>query len=87
MPPVASSAVTVALGQVIRELREASGLSQEALSFRADRHRTFVSLIERGQSTPTVATLWLLAEALGAKPSQVMEMVEHRLGTPGPSMP
>ena len=81
---VAPTPLSVAFGQVLRELREAEGLSQEALSFRAERHRTFVSLIERGQSTPTMATLWLLADALGARPSQVLEMVEQRLASPTP---
>ena len=67
-------------GAVVRELREQRQLSQEALSFACGRHRTYVSLIERGRNSPTIATLWLLADALEVKPSEIIQRVEKRLG-------
>jgi transcriptional regulator with XRE-family HTH domain len=69
----------VAFGQVIRDLRLEAGLSQEALSLSCGRHRTYVSLIERGKNSPSITTLWLLAEALGVQPSTVIRRVEKAL--------
>jgi transcriptional regulator with XRE-family HTH domain len=71
----------VAFGQVIRDLRLEAGLSQEALSLSCGRHRTYVSLIERGKNSPSITTLWLLAEALGVQPSTVIRQVEKALAT------
>ncbi|HVX20669.1 MAG TPA: helix-turn-helix transcriptional regulator [Acidimicrobiales bacterium] len=70
----------VAFGQVLREFRMEAGLSQEALSHACGRHRTYVSLIERGRNQPTITTLWKLAEALGVQPSVMIEHVEKVLG-------
>lgn len=72
-------ALDLAVGRVIQEIRHEKGLSQEALSFAANRHRTYVSLIERGRYSPSVRTLWTLAEALGVKPSEIIGRVEGEL--------
>ena len=79
MPP---TEVSIALGHVIRTLRESAEMSQEDLGFQAGRHRTFVSLIERGVSNPTVGTLWLLAHALGVRPSEIVARVEMQVDEP-----
>lgn len=52
------------------------GLSQEKLAFACDRHPTFISLIERGQRSPTLRTVFLLAAALDVKPSRLVSDVE-----------
>jgi transcriptional regulator with XRE-family HTH domain len=65
-----------AFGQVVREFRLKAGLSQEALSFACGRHRTYVSLIERGKNAPSITTLWLLADALNVRPSEIIRRVE-----------
>jgi transcriptional regulator with XRE-family HTH domain len=69
----------LAFGQVIRDLRLEAGLSQEALSLSCGRHRTYVSLIERGKNSPSITTLWLIAEALGIRPSTIIRRVEEEL--------
>jgi transcriptional regulator with XRE-family HTH domain len=56
-------------------------MSQEALSFQCGRHRTYVSLIERGKNSPSIATLWVLAEALQVSPSTLIRRVERELKT------
>jgi transcriptional regulator with XRE-family HTH domain len=76
---VESVDLQVAFGRVIRELRTATGLSQEALSFQCGLHRTYVSLIERGKNAPSITTLWLFAGALGTKPSVIIRRVEKQL--------
>lgn len=65
-----------AFGLVVKGLRQERGLSQEALSFACQRHRTYVSLLERGKNSPSLKTLWLLAEALGVRPSEIIQRLE-----------
>ncbi len=79
MPPPDLQA---AFGEVVRVLRLRAGLSQEELSFRCGRHRTYVSLIERGRNAPSINTLWVLAEALKIAPSELVRAVEARLAAP-----
>lgn len=68
-----------AFGDVVRELRHERGLSQEALSFACDRHRTYVSLLERGRNSPSLRTLWLIADALEVSPSVLVRRVERKV--------
>jgi transcriptional regulator with XRE-family HTH domain len=76
---VPTTDLQVAFGQVIRDLRTETGLSQEALSFMCHRHRTYVSLIERGKNSPSITTLWLMADALQVRPSELIKRVEERV--------
>lgn len=59
-------------GVIVREHREASKLSQEALADAARLHRTHISLIERGQRSVRLETIEALARALGVQPSALM---------------
>ncbi|HEX2050171.1 MAG TPA: helix-turn-helix transcriptional regulator [Actinomycetota bacterium] len=68
-----------AFGLVMREWRERSGLSQEALAFACGRHRTYVSLLERGRSSPSLRTVFDVARALGVRPSDMLTDVERAL--------
>lgn len=61
------------LGENIRLLRTQKGLSQEKLAERAEIHRNFVGLIERGEREVGVKKLILIAKALQAKPSEVFK--------------
>lgn len=54
-----------ALGLVLRELRQARGLTQEALAHAADFDRTYVGQIERAEKSPTFEMLWRVLDALG----------------------
>lgn len=51
-------------GRHLKNAREAAGLTQEELADRADLHRTYVSLLERDQRSPTLDVLFALAEAM-----------------------
>jgi transcriptional regulator with XRE-family HTH domain len=68
-------------GRVLRELRLERRLSQEALSFACGRHRTYVSLLERGRNGPSLETVWRLAEALEISPSELVRRVEQSRGS------
>lgn len=61
------------LGENVRRLRQAKGMSQEELSFASGLHRTYVSGVERGKRNPTVIVIAQLADALGAEPAKLFE--------------
>jgi transcriptional regulator with XRE-family HTH domain len=52
-------------GYLIRSRREAHGLTQHALALRAGTTQAAVSRLERGELSPTVATLERLLAAVG----------------------
>jgi transcriptional regulator with XRE-family HTH domain len=66
----------VAFGKVLREARVATGLSQEDFADAVDMDRTTISLLERGKQSPTLETLWKLAEPLGVSPSALVTRVQ-----------
>ena len=57
-------ALNRALGNVLRRERNGLGFSQEDLAERAKLHRTYVSQLERGLKSPSLARLEVLADAL-----------------------
>ncbi len=76
---MASESIAAIFGKVLREQRNARGLSQESLALSADVDRTFVSQMERGIRQPTLTTLCKLSEALGIQPSTLVARVETLL--------
>ena len=70
-------------GANVRRLRVQAGLSQEAVAARVGVDRAHVSSMERGQQNVTLLTLWHTAQALGAKPADLLseEFVVSRGGS------
>lgn len=66
-------------GKVLREARERSKLSQEALADLADLDRTYVSLLERGRRQPSLTTMLALAAALDLRLSVLTGRVEESM--------
>jgi DNA-binding XRE family transcriptional regulator len=54
----------IAFGQVLRTLRKEKHLSQEELGFESRRDRTYISLLELGQRSPTLDTMIAICSAL-----------------------
>lgn len=52
------------VGDAVRELRKAAGLSQEKLAEKADLHPNYVGEVERGEKTISVDALLRVAAAL-----------------------
>ncbi len=67
------------VGNVLRELREKTGRSQEVVSGLADIGRTHLSALERGERRPTLDTLFKLAAALNMSPSEIVRQIERAL--------
>ncbi|SHH01597.1 helix-turn-helix domain-containing protein [Cognatishimia maritima] len=68
--------INAVVGKNVKHHREAKGFSQEQLAFEADLHRTYISGVERGVRNPTVLIIAKLADALGVKPSKLLELEE-----------
>jgi len=63
-------------GDVLRTLRNERGMSQETLAFEAGLDRTFISMLERGQRLPSIATLLAVAKPLGLSGAELIARVE-----------
>jgi transcriptional regulator with XRE-family HTH domain len=61
------------VGPRIRAIREKMGLSLRALAERSNLSANAISLIERGENSPTVSSLHLLATALGVEITDFFE--------------
>lgn len=70
--------ILTAFGRRVRELRRATGLSQEDFAYHADLDRTYVSGIERGHRNATVLTVYRLAAALSVQPADLLLPSEER---------
>jgi transcriptional regulator with XRE-family HTH domain len=65
--------ITARIARRVRELRDAQGFTLDALAERSGVSRSNISLIERGQSSPTAAVLDKLAAGLGVTLASLFE--------------
>ena len=65
--------INTRIARRVRELRDARGYSLDALAERSGVSRSNISLIERGQSSPTAAVLDKLAAGLGVTVASLFE--------------
>jgi transcriptional regulator with XRE-family HTH domain len=59
-------------GNKVKSLREAKGLSQEALAFKAGFDRTYISLVERGKRNLSLSNICRFAQVLEVKPADLL---------------
>jgi len=64
-----------AFGTVLARLRRSRKISQEALAFESDLTREFISLLERGQRSPTLDTQLALCKALSVGLDEMAALV------------
>lgn len=62
-------------GAKLRQLREAKGLSLEAVALPAGTTRTTIDRYERGEGEPDASVLFAIAECLGVKLDALYEKV------------
>lgn len=60
----------------LKAARKRAGLSQEALGDATELHRTEISLLERAERDPRLATIVKLAHGLGVTPSKLLEGIK-----------
>lgn len=63
----------VPLGEAVRRLRKARGLTQEDLSGLTELHRNHIGGIECGERNITIKTILALAQALEVRPADLLE--------------
>jgi transcriptional regulator with XRE-family HTH domain len=68
-----------AFGVALQELREKRNLSQEAAALLCGIDRAYFGRLERADKTPTLKTLWRIADGLGTRPSQLLARAERIL--------
>ena len=66
-------------GLLLKEYREASGLSQEKLAHAIESHSTHISRLENGHKQPTLTTIYKLAQALNINPEIFIREINHLL--------
>jgi transcriptional regulator with XRE-family HTH domain len=75
-----STHATKSLGEKVKTLRLAAGISQLTLSKRSGVFRTHVSRIECGRANPTLTAILALAQALEVEPGYLLDSVEAEPG-------
>jgi transcriptional regulator with XRE-family HTH domain len=83
MPTAPSTDINDRIAQRVRELRDERGFTLDALAERSGVSRSMISLVERGQSSPTAAVLDKLAVGLGVTLASLFEPVP-RAAEPSP---
>jgi transcriptional regulator with XRE-family HTH domain len=64
-------------GQVLKKLRTAKGISQEAFALNIGLHRTYISQLERGLKSPSLRTIDKICGELCISLVQLMEHLEQ----------
>ena len=71
-------AISVNVAARLRELREAQGISMRSLATKSGLSANALSMIERGKTSPSVSTLYKLADALGVAITSFFEAEAER---------
>lgn len=71
---VKNKALVKAVGERIRELRLQQNISQIDLADEADIPLSQIGRIERGETNPTISTLYVIAEALKTELKQLVDV-------------
>lgn len=66
------------VGALVRELRMATGMSQEAFADQCGVHRTYIGSIERGEKAITLETAQKIVESLNISLSQFFQKLEEK---------
>jgi transcriptional regulator with XRE-family HTH domain len=65
------------IGEKIKQLRIRTNLTQEELASRCDLSKGFISQMERGLTSPSIATLEDILECLGTNPAEFFREPDH----------
>lgn len=71
------ASIEIAFGKVLRELRTQKKMSQEALGFETDLSRNYISLLEKGEKSPSLRTIFKISQALKVDLSALLFLAEQ----------
>ena len=66
-------------GKRVRELRKEKDISQEELAHRAELHRTYIGMIERGEKNITLINIEKVANALQIEVKELLAINDKTL--------
>jgi len=69
-----------AFAQSLRQARHRRGMTQEALAFAAGLDRTAISLLERSLRSPSLETVFVIAEALDMGAAELVAETAAQVG-------
>lgn len=73
--------LSMKLGEILKDLRtNKSELTLEKLAYEYDIPKGTLSKIERGKQKCQFVNLWKISEAIGIKCSDIVKMLEEKLG-------
>lgn len=64
------------IGENFARLRKAKGLTQHQVAEASGFTQAYIGWLERGRRNPTAISLWLLAQAVGAMPADLVTPLE-----------
>lgn len=64
------------IGSNFARIRKEQGLTQEAAAEKSGFSQSYIGWLERGQRNPTAISLWMLAQALGAMPADLVKPLD-----------
>ena len=71
--------INVAVAQVMRELRQKKGISQEKLAEAIDSHQVYISEIENGKKLPSLTVLYKAALFFNLTLSELAALIESKM--------
>jgi len=74
----ASAGLQAGFARALREKRKAAAVSQEELAHRANLHPTYISQLERGLKSPSLAAIESLALALELRPDELIKAAQDK---------
>ena len=66
------TALAVQIGQIIRQKRTESNITQESLALKCEIYRSYLGRIERGEVNLTVDKLYQIAQVLQISPKDLL---------------
>lgn len=68
-----------AFGEALRQVRSERGLSQEEAALVCGVDRAYFGQLERATKSPTLRTVWRIADGLETRPSELFKRAEQLL--------
>jgi transcriptional regulator with XRE-family HTH domain len=66
-----------AFGKTLTQLRTKEGMTQEQLADRLGYHLSYIGLLERGKKSPTLRTLFNIADLFGISAASLVSLTER----------
>ncbi len=74
--------INLAVAEIIRELRQKKGISQEKLADAIDSHQVYISEIENGKKIPSLPVIYKATQFFGISLSDFAKMLEEKMSFP-----